>query len=222
MLKCLRERQQPPTTVWFYSAGLFNCVAWVVYAHLRGDPYIHASNTLPLFLMWFYVGICLHVIPNEQARPFLFLNVLQLGIFVIASVLTQQLIGTLYSMQQLWGTLGDVWDTIMLVSPLTDVYAILVRRDATRSISLPLCLMTIVNSALWGIYGIFQKSAVLVVPNIITGVSGILQLGTRLHVQKKAVPMIPLLPVNVPASHTHGRELTRDAEPRGDTGCCAP
>lgn len=230
MLKCFREHQQPPTTIWFYSAGLFNCIAWVVYAHLRSDPYIHASNTLPLLLMWLYVGICLHVISSDQARIFLFLNCLQMTIFVVVSVLTQQLINTLYAMQQVWGTLGDVWDTIMLVAPLTDVFAILARGDATRRISLPLCMMTIVNSALWGIYGVLQNSAVLILPNIITGISGILQLGTWFHVQKKArtaaptpVPESPLLPPGLPVSQVHTSPTLRaHAELRAGTEYCAP
>lgn len=191
MIQSYRSRTMPSTTPYFYSLAFFNCISWIVYAHLRNDIYVFASNGLPLLLTWFYLFACITISGHDSG--FLMVNMAQFSVLAICSTFSRILWkeNPIYDLATLWGTMGDVLDVLMLLSPLIDVYRIVRHDDVTRKISLPLCIMTIVNSILWGIYGVFVSQVVLVVPNIITLASGMVQFVTYVHIHTKNSLYLP-------------------------------
>lgn len=185
MIESFRTRTMPSTTPYFYSLAFFNCISWIVYAHLRNDIYVFASNGIPLLLSWFYLFVCITLLGNDSA--FFMANMSQFGLLAVTSSCSRIIWteNSLYNLTILWGTIGDLLDSLMLLSPLIDVYMIIRHDDTTRKISLPLCIMTIVNSTLWGIYGFLVSQVVLIVPNVITLASGMVQFATYVHIHTR-------------------------------------
>lgn len=156
-------------TPYFYGAALGNCLSWTVYAHLLGDPYMLASVALGLGLSTFYYHVCV-VLESAAARhDFVLIHVVGFGVGGLLSSVIAWMYGHM-GLVMFYGILGDTFDLVMLLIPLINVFK-------GTPVILWIAIMTLVNSGLWGTYGFVLNDMRILVPNIVTLFSGLIQIG---------------------------------------------
>lgn len=155
-------------TPYFYGAALGNCIAWTVYAHLLADPYMLASVALGLGLSIFYYHVCV-LLEAVSSHRFVIVHVCGFGVGVFLSSVVAWVDGHV-GLVMFYGILGDTFELIMLLIPLVNVFK-------GTPVILWIAIMTLVNSGLWGIYGFILGDMKILLPNIVTLVSGAIQIG---------------------------------------------
>lgn len=106
------------------------------------------------------------------------------------------------------GCAANVMLVFFFLSPLATLLTVLRRRDSA-SLVLPLCIMNILNGALWGTYGLVRSDAFLWAPNLFGACLGVLQTVLRLSFPQRTpayqatmcVPPSFFLPAPRPSTH---------------------
>lgn len=160
-------------TPYFYLVALYNCVFWMVYAHVVRDPFVFASNLLGCSASAFYYQVCVFTAADGAgARRLIGVAALGAAALLLASAGLTLGIGDAARRERalvdFYGIGGDLCDVVMLLLPLTNVAQ---RRPVIGWIA----WMTLVNSAIWCFYAAATAQIWLGLPNVLTGLSGAVQ-----------------------------------------------
>lgn len=154
---------------------LANCVAWVSYALVKQDIFVFLANEAGVFMGMFFT-LSAYGVANPQTRNFL--ATLVVGFSVILSLAgAVTVFGGLTPEQkpQLWGLLANFILLIFYAAPLSTVAQVFKTRSSA-SLYWPLCLMNVINSTLWVVYGYAAPDTLILVPNAVGFLLGLFQL----------------------------------------------
>jgi solute carrier family 50 protein (sugar transporter) len=159
---------------WAIMTG--NCFGWVVYAYMKQDPYLLASN-LPGFLisLWLNVGAAKlqyleqtkssddnsSTLLGPQERLFSKVILIWSGIIIWVGFIMSS---TVYSPAEVVGILVNLNLIFYYAAPL-QLFVRVVRTKSSSSIHVPSVLMNIVNTSFWIAYGIAKKDLIIIIPN---------------------------------------------------------
>jgi solute carrier family 50 protein (sugar transporter) len=180
VLAAKRQNALGPLNPLVYCAMHANCVGWLVYAFLKRDPYILASNFGGALLAQFMVLSCVGAAdassPHErQARDAAIRSALFFG--GVLSAAGAAISFSNLPLEQAARAWGFVTVAILLVfyaSPLS-VLARVLRSRNSASLQLPFAAMNAVNGLLWAAYGFAVNDAFVWAPNAAGAVFGVLQ-----------------------------------------------
>ena len=166
-----------------------NCLGWCAYAYYTGDPFVLASN-LPGFVLslWLNSGAAklqflekwqqpgttkeeLIVVPQE--RNLLVCMILWSIVLVYVGWLGPNLLfGIAPSL--LVGVVVNINLVFFYAAPLESIQRVLSTRTSD-SIHLPTQIMTCTNTTFWSLYALAIQDPIILIPNVMGLVLGILQ-----------------------------------------------
>lgn len=178
------QTRRLPTTPYFYSCAVFNTSIWTIYGFLTADPFIIAADFMGLSLTFFYFNVALSV--TDATPSLLVWNNMQLLAILLGSLYTLQY---RLSFQYTFALMGDFWSFMMLWSPVIDVYWAIKKTDRTL-IYWPIGVLTVINSGIWVMYGLWLGQWYIWLPSVLTAMSGVIQVSTYYWLAH--IPFYPL------------------------------
>jgi solute carrier family 50 protein (sugar transporter) len=163
-----------------FASMTANCAAWLVYACLRRDPYILASNLLGGLLAQFMLLACVGAadasVPGERAareaavRAWLFFG----GVLAASGAAVAFSGVALERAARLWGFVAVAILLVFYASPLSALARVL-RARSSAALQRPLALATAASGALWAAYGLAVADAFVWAPNVAGLIFGLVQ-----------------------------------------------
>lgn len=143
---------------------LANCVAWLHYGFLQGNPYIFWSNALGSLLGLFYTmtGMALGDAAQRQQMENIALGFS--AVHVLASYFSALKLKSAHAKQLLAGYIANAIVILYYAAPLSTMAAVLESKSAS-SIHGPLVAVNGANGALWLVYGLTIGDPFVWVPN---------------------------------------------------------
>lgn len=180
VLAAKRQNALGPLNPLVYCAMHANCVGWLVYAFLKRDPYILASNFGGALLAQFMVLSCVGAADassahERQARDAAIRSALFFGgVLAAAGAAISFSNLALEQAARAWGFVTVAILLVFYASPLS-VLARVLRSRNSASLQLPFAGMNAINGLLWAAYGLAVKDAFVWAPNAAGAVFGVLQ-----------------------------------------------
>jgi len=159
-----------------------NCVLWITYGILKGESKIWGTNTVGLvFGAYYFVKFARFAPVKASTLPGSIRQHVN-GILILAvSTATVAFLVPLQDPSTFIGNGAILFCLLMFASPLAALKTVLKSRSA-KSIPLPFTLATILNCALWSVFGLLEIHDFNVYfPNLLGLSFGLVQLSLRLR-----------------------------------------
>ena len=166
-----------------YSSMIGSAMVWTTYGILKGEARIWSANLFGLILgLYFFVSFTKHAPKASPTLPGTVLQHVQgIGALTLATLLVASMSSTPEVATSIIGTAGVVMVFIMFASPLSVLKSVLEKKSA-KSIPLPFTLASLVNCALWSIFGWYGIHDVnIYLPNLLGLACTLAQLALKLH-----------------------------------------
>mmetsp|Transcript_17983 Transcript_17983/g.30752 ORF Transcript_17983/g.30752 Transcript_17983/m.30752 type:complete len:282 (-) Transcript_17983:135-980(-) len=172
---------------------VLNCVGWVAYGCVSGNPWVPPGNIVGIVGGLYFTGEVLIV--SDRQHQDVIIGLLSVGGLYFS------FLGCITAFELTHLQALDMWSfqciAILLayyIIPLSTLYKVIKTKNAS-SIYVPLSISTIVNGAMWALYGLFGvQDVTLWLPNSIGAVLGVLQVFLRLiygsHPPKDGLPTV--------------------------------
>lgn len=166
-----------------FSAMWANCVSFLVYAFLKRDPYVLASNYFGALVSLWMLMACVgaadpSVAAERAARDAGVRAALFFGGFLSAAgaaiAFSNGVSSDRASAARAWGFVSVSVLLVFYASPLSALARVLRSRNSA-ALQLPLAGMASANGALWSAYGLAVGDAFLWAPNVVGTLFGLLQ-----------------------------------------------
>mmetsp|Transcript_22388 Transcript_22388/g.56985 ORF Transcript_22388/g.56985 Transcript_22388/m.56985 type:complete len:240 (-) Transcript_22388:1105-1824(-) len=207
VLAAQRSRQLGDLNPIPFAITVTNTIVWAVYGLIKHDPYVTAPNAMGVVVAVFCV-LTSFSLASEQVRDRIrLLLCTEFAILSLLGVLTSFSAGTLKAQLGIWGMAGNVVTLIYYAAPLSTM-AEVIRTRNSASILLPLCIMNMLNAALWTTYGVAMADGYIYVPNGIGLVLSLAQLALAL-----VFPARPKPASSSPAAALHEARVFKAGAP---------
>eukprot|EP00891_Asterochloris_glomerata_P001526 jgi/Astpho2/1526/Aster-05400 len=154
---------------------VFNCCAWTTYAVVTRDPFVFLANDPGVLLGLYYLfsayGLADEAMRNTLLFMTIFFATLLSGVALGTSVVTLDA----DEIKLAWGIAANFVLLLYYSAPLSTVKTVLVTKSSA-SLYWPMCMMNVINSTLWVVYGRAVGDMFIWVPNAVGFVLGGLQL----------------------------------------------
>jgi len=158
-------------------------VSWLAYGLMSNDIYLASSNFAGCIAS---IGYVVGVLPllgkgTNQKQLRTTQGVLLAGVSVVLSLWTYLGVSgtSVARMSQILGMFASAIFIILAGSPLSTISTVIATKDS-RSILGTLTAAQVINTVLWGVYGLAIKDRFVYGPNLIGLVLGLIQLGLKL------------------------------------------
>ncbi|KAK8998827.1 hypothetical protein V6N11_070012 [Hibiscus sabdariffa] len=165
--KAVEEFQSYP-----YLSGIMRCLIWVFYA----DKLVGATNSMGFSML--YLMLLFVYVPHEGDRKkrlrvyyILFCEVVLMAIIIVVAVLCFHDRRALFVR-----VVGGVFDVIMYASPLA-IWKTVVSTRSVEYMPFWLSFAVLSTSMYWTVYAIVQFDILILVPNGLGVIFGVIQLG---------------------------------------------
>ncbi|OQR93680.1 hypothetical protein THRCLA_08382 [Thraustotheca clavata] len=159
--------QYPFAPFFFY---LMQCITFLLYAYVTSNPLLATTMTIGSALGSYYVGVYYTYTKYKMLAHRYFLC----GACLYLVLLHGAIVKSTAEAKTLIGVPGNVVMVLTGVSPLTKMPDIIRRNDASP-LPVGMSIMNVVAGAIWTIYGIMLSDIVVIFPNVITTIVGIIQ-----------------------------------------------
>ncbi|KAH8061362.1 sugar transmembrane transporter [Aureococcus anophagefferens] len=157
---------------------LVNCLAWLHYGYLNGNPYIYWSNAPGCLLGLFFTLTGASLGSPAQVAAMEKVAVGFAAVHVAASFVTSLYLTSPKQKQLVAGYVANVILVIYYGAPLSTLAEVLATKDAA-SIFAPLCALNGANGLLWVTYGLTIADPFVWVPNSMGVVLAATQLAVK-------------------------------------------
>lgn len=169
-------------TPFFYVMTFTNSLCWTIYSFLLMDFYMLASILLGLMLSFFYFQVTLIHVSNKK-------ELIITSTYINGGIILISLFRGFDKIKDYYGFVSTCTELIMLIIPLISIIK-------GNPVVLWISNMTIINSGLWLTYGIITNDIFLTIPNILTLISGVSQIGIWIYRKSKYQPQIEAINLN--------------------------
>jgi solute carrier family 50 protein (sugar transporter) len=180
MINVMHKRTELNITPYFYSALFTNSLTWTIYSFMLNDIYMISSILLGFVLSFFYMQV------SCTSHDIVICNSIANGILIAVTAYVF-LRWTTLMLIQFYGIVANVAEVTLLIIPL--IYVL-----KGNPIVLWIACLTVVNSVIWLMYGILTRDVYVALPNVLTLMSGFIQLGVwfyrRYRVALSAAPQV--------------------------------
>jgi len=167
---------------------LITALLWLAYGIIARDFYIFGGNTIGLYTGLYYTMTALSVDSNVKNKTrveictFGFLLACP-GVFFWVTYLNQE------TAMQIVGILGNIAAVAMFMSPLSTTLRVIREKDSA-SLNLPFMIFQIGNCTCWSLYGIATDQPLIIPPNALGLVFGIMQVCLKVRYPSSKIPMV--------------------------------
>lgn len=151
-----------------------NCGGWVAYAITTKDPYVFLANAPGVIVGLYMMMISLRLSDTQTANRIILLVLMSAALLEAVGFLGAMGVLLHNDLKRLWGLVANGILLVFYASPLSSLLKVFQTRS-NASIHLTMAVMTILNSALWVVYGLAIKNAYIWVPNSVGGILGLVQ-----------------------------------------------
>jgi solute carrier family 50 protein (sugar transporter) len=142
-----------------------NCVLWASYGLMKHDIYLFLSNSQGVVLGCFFTLTALQLADAAGRRLLERAFVACMALLLLIALLAGFAAASRSTAEKIVGACCTLAALAFYAAPLSTL-AEVVRTKNAASLSLPLCLASLANAALWSVYGAAMSDPAILVPNL--------------------------------------------------------